>query len=148
LKYGGRVSSGLALGRKLGEHLCERSRLDILSGVVPVPLHRTKERERGFNQSEVIARGLAEVTGLPVCRENLRRTRFTVSQTRLSAAERHLNVGDAFEVPRQSRILTEGKRFLLVDDVITTGATTAAAASALISAGSLPPVACAVALAH
>ena len=113
-----------------------------------MPLHPTKKRERGYNQSEFIAVGLSRISGIPVCATQLRRVRFTVSQTRLSAAERRLNVADAFEVPRRFHPAVKGKRFLLVDDVITTGATTVAAAKALVSAGTLSPVACAVALAE
>jgi len=147
LKYDGGTSAGVALGTRLGERLIATGSGEC-SGIIPVPLHPTKKRERGYNQSEFIAAGLSRITGFPVYATHLRRVRFTLSQTRLSAVERRLNVADAFEVPYRFYPAVNGKRFLLVDDVITTGATTAAAAKALVSAGALSPVACAVALAE
>ena len=148
LKYDGGTSAGIALGTQLGECLVRATPTPGCSAIIPVPLHRTKTRERGYNQSAFIAAGAARVTGLPVSPALLRRTRFTVSQTKLSAVERRANVSDAFEVPRRHVSAVAGRRFLLVDDAITTGATTAAAARALVEAGALPPVAGAVALAE
>jgi ComF family protein len=148
LKYGGWTSPGIALGMRLGDRLGTDRLRGNVAGIIPVPLHRTKKRERGYNQAGLIAAGLSRVTGLPVRASFLRRVRFTQSQTRLTAAERRLNVADAFEVPRELRAEVEEKTFLLVDDVLTTGATTVSAAKALVSAGARAPVACVVALAE
>ncbi len=103
-----------------------------LDAVVPVPLHRSRERERGYNQAALLARELAECLGLPVKEDILFRTRATPPQVGLSAEERRANVLGAFRC--QSGSLT-GSRVLLVDDVCTTGATLEAAAVALHEGG-------------
>lgn len=99
--------------------------------VVPVPLHKKKLRRRGYNQSALIARALAQRLGLPVAENLLSRVRDTDSQTRLHAAERAQNVADAFAASKEA----VGRRILLVDDVCTTGATLCACAAALRRAG-------------
>jgi len=101
--------------------------------VVPVPLHPLKMRQRQFNQAERLARCLGRVLGLPVNARVVRRVQYTETQTRLSRAQRAANVGDAF-APRRGKEL-HGERVILVDDVMTTGATTSACARALRQAG-------------
>jgi len=128
-KYGGCRS----LARGLGE-LLRDSAAEILAAVdvsVPVPLHRSRHRARGFNQARELARHL----GVPVA-DALRRTRATPSQTDLPADARHANVHGAFAVRRlMSRVNLEGLRVVLVDDVSTTGATIEACATVLRAAG-------------
>lgn len=105
---------------------------DMLAGaafVVPVPLHHTRRRRRGFNQADDLAEGL----GLPVCRA-LRRVRATETQAGLAAARRHRNVRDAFSPARHATRLA-GAVVVLVDDVSTTGATLDACARVLKEAG-------------
>jgi len=148
LKYGGMTSLGIALGKRLGHRLEADFTHAAINGIIPIPLHRTKERERGYNQAVLIARGVSSSTGIPLLNSLLRRRKFTVTQTRLTAEERRRNVEGAFVVNISSYTSVRGKRFVLVDDVITTGATTEAAARVLVAAGALPPVACAVALAE
>jgi ComF family protein len=99
--------------------------------IVPVPLSGLRRRERGFNQSELIARALAEVLGLPVM-QPLRRTRHTPPQAGLSRRQRLTNPAGAF---RASASECADRRLLLLDDVVTTGATLSAAARALLEAG-------------
>ena len=117
----------------LARHLAARMRaagssvLDGADAVVPVPLHRSRERARGFNQ----ARGLAEHLGLPLL-DALVRARRTASQADLPAAKRHTNVDGAFAIAQRS---VEGLVVVLVDDVSTTGATLNACAAPLLSAG-------------
>lgn len=127
LKYEGRRS----LARRLAQMMRERGG-DILAGadfVVPVPLHAARRRQRGFNQADDLARHLR----LPVLRA-LSRTRATISQTGLSAAERRRNTKDAFAPTRRaSRV--GGRIVVLIDDVSTTGATLDACAAALKAAG-------------
>ena len=126
LKYGRRPT----IARRLGV-LMRGSSGDVTSGVdlaVPVPLHRRRRRERGFNQAEELARHL----GLPWA-DVLRRTRATPSQTDLPAGRRHGNVRDAFAMRRRASVA--GRRVLLVDDVCTTGATLEACARVLREAG-------------
>jgi ComF family protein len=132
LKYDGFKSVGHLMGRELGAaFLQSRMTADC---VIPVPLHRVKFRERGFNQAEMIARGFSEVTGIRVRTDILRRRRYTKTQTKLDQEQRKKNVEEAFSVSMTSRIL-EGETCILVDDVITTGATIVACGEILRKAG-------------
>jgi ComF family protein len=101
--------------------------------VVPVPLHWRKQWQRGFNQSDLLARAIARRRGLPIVRA-LARTQFTKTQAGLSNTERRKNVATAFRC-RQAAETLAGLRVLLIDDVMTTGATAAACARALKRAG-------------
>jgi ComF family protein len=101
--------------------------------LVPVPLHPRRARQRGFNQSELLAAGISRRTGLPVAPRALLRKRDTPAQAGLSAAARRRNVAGAFVVRQASRV--RGRTVVLVDDVLTTGATTRACALALLQAG-------------
>jgi ComF family protein len=112
--------------------------------VVPVPLHWRRWWERRYNQAESIARGLSGVLNLPLHARAVRRVRHTAMQTAVTAEERRRNVADAFRPRPLARL--QGVRVLLVDDVLTTGATADAAAHAL-RAGGAAQVAVAV-LAH
>lgn len=110
----------------------EEERVDL---IVPVPLHPVKEREREFNQSVRLARGLGRITGVPVEAGRVRRVRATPSQTLLTRAQRARNVAGAFVADVRPGI--EGARAVVVDDVLTTGATTSAVARALRAAGAV-----------
>jgi ComF family protein len=126
LKYDGRRT----LARPLAA-LLQRHGEDLLHGAdvaVPVPLHRSKQRARGFNQAEEIARHLP----LPTA-QALRRVRATATQTDLPAARRHANVRGAFALSRRARV--RGAIVILVDDVSTTGATLDACARVLLAGG-------------
>ena len=147
LKYQGLTRLGCMLGEHLGKRIMRQlTDLDSAS-LVPVPLHRAKERERGYNQSVWICKGISAVTGLPPETNLLRRVRYTRSQTGLHVVERIKNVGGAFTLhPRGAKDLT-GRTFLLVDDVVTTGSTLEACAMVLAAHGAHKVVACTVALA-
>lgn len=101
---------------------------------VPVPLSSRRERERGFNQSRLLAESLGARTGVPVWRDVLQRTHFTSSQTRLTPEERLRNVSGAFRVVGDAARL-RGAHLVLVDDVVTTAATLNACAAALFAGG-------------
>lgn len=101
--------------------------------IVPVPLFSVKRRERGFNQAERLARRLSLALNVPMENKLLKRTLPTPSQTRLSRTERAENMRSAFALRREEKL--QGKHFVLVDDVFTTGATTSACAKILLKAG-------------
>jgi ComF family protein len=126
LKYDGRRSVAPRLSRLLAT--CGHDVLSTADGLVPVPLHPRRVRERGFNQAEDLARGL----GLPILHA-IGRVRHTQPQVDLAAADRHRNVRDAFRATGRPDL--RGKTIVLVDDVSTTGATLEACARALQDAG-------------
>jgi ComF family protein len=148
LKYNGASTLGVALGRVLGEQVSLSVQHSDVRGVVPVPLHRTKTRERGYNQSLHICRGVSEVTGLEMFPGLLERVRYTRSQTTLSVEERQQNVDGAFAVSTDAMQLVKDSAFIVIDDVITTGATILSCARALRACGSTTVIACSAALAE
>jgi ComF family protein len=115
LKYSGQILLAPPLARLLADHL---ERDDPPEAIIPVPLHWWRQWWRGFNQAEEIAITLSEITGIPCDTRLLRRTRATPQQTRLSAAQRRRNLRGAFHIqPHHYR------HVVLLDDVVTTGAT-------------------------
>lgn len=131
-KYGGRYRAAIESGKLLARELLKTGMniKDYL--VIPVPLHQYRERERGYNQSCYLARGMSEITGAEVNTALLRRVRITETQTHLNYQERKHNVSGAFAV---SSGLISGKKIMLIDDVITSGSTIAECASTLIQSG-------------
>ena len=132
LKYSGAQQLGVELGRRLGTVL-QRDGIEA-DMIVPVPLHKRKLRERGYNQSELLTRCVARQLTLPCC-EGLARVRPTAPQVGLTDSQRQENVRNAFRCRNAGQI--SGRRILLVDDVMTTGATVASAAQALLDGGAL-----------
>ena len=126
LKYKGNKDAGVFLGQELGKTMQEAPLFQGIDWLVPVPLHPKRERERGYNQSLMIAQGISEVTGVPVLDNVLLRSVNTATQTHKSKEERWKNVKDIFELRHPERL--EGKYVLLVDDVVTTGSTLEACA--------------------
>jgi ComF family protein len=146
LKYGGIQALGLELGKRLGRAFRERSIQ--ADAIVPVPLHRTKQRERGYNQAELIARGIAFVTNIPVRSDLIRRRKYTETQTHLSLVERQANMENAFEMVPGKTDSVRGKYFVIVDDVVTTGSTIVSCGGILRSAGAGVIIAASIALAE
>jgi ComF family protein len=146
LKYAGVQALGLELGRGLGKVVVEKGiRAD---AVIPVPLHRRKLRERGYNQAELIARGVSDVSDIPVRCDLVRRKKYTKTQTVLSLNERRENMEDAFEVSPIRRSEVRNKKFIVIDDVVTTGSTMIACACVLRASGALGVIGASAALAE
>jgi ComF family protein len=115
LKYGHQLAVANWAGQKLGELMCAEA----FDCIIPLPLHAERLQERGFNQSAEIARGFQFWAKIPVDRGNVLRTRVTPPQATMPHKERHKNVRGAFECQADFT----GQRLLLIDDVMTTGAT-------------------------
>lgn len=128
LKYYGCKELGEVMGRAMAAELLPAGFFADVDVIVPVPLHRKKQQLRGYNQSEWIARGVSTVTNLPIDILSVTRERNTETQTRKSIFERWENVDGTFVLHHPE--LFVGKHVLLIDDVLTTGATTVACASA------------------
>ncbi len=121
LKYKNNPEAGVFLGQELGKTIKDAPLFQGIDYLIPVPLHPRREKQRGYNQSLLIAQGINEVTGIPIGDKYLIRAVYTTTQTKKSADERHKNVKDIFEVRFPEEL--EGKHVLLIDDVLTTGAT-------------------------
>jgi ComF family protein len=135
LKYKNQTGVGLKLGNLLGEKLALGSSYEGIDLIIPVPLHQKKEKSRGYNQSKYIADGIAEVLKVPVCDTVLQRNTATATQTKKTRYTRYENMKAVFTINQAEQI--SGKHVLLVDDVITTGATLEACGLELIDAGVL-----------
>ncbi|WP_262249705.1 ComF family protein [Parapedobacter soli] len=133
LKYRGRPEIGTAIGVRYGLVLADTPPFNCADIIVPVPLHPKKLRARGYNQSVFFAKGLARSMGLPIAENTIVRRRATESQTHKNRYERYENMLAAFEA-KDAFTIAE-KHVLLVDDVLTTGATLGACASALLENG-------------
>lgn len=129
IKYKGNTALAMLLGRKYGIILQESNSFVMIDVIIPVPLHSRRFHERGYNQSEWIARGLSESMNLPIDTDAFIRKEYTNTQTKKSRHGRFNNMANAFDVPGSDSL--EGKHILLVDDVITTGATLEACALTL-----------------
>lgn len=132
VKYRGAISAGIHFGRMLGRRILEAGHLSDADLIVPVPLHWTRHWKRGYNQAEVIAKGISGTTGIRIEPRLLYRRRRTRTQTVLDNEAKMANVDNAFAVRESIRGRLEGIRHILVvDDVFTTGATVNACRSAL-----------------
>ncbi len=145
LKYQGQQEVGRALGRLDGAELAAAELGPEFDLIVPVPLHRRKLARRGYNQADAFAEGLAAALPCPWSATALQRTEHTASQTQKNRTERWQNVATVFEVAQSAEVV--GRRILLVDDVLTTGATLEACGAVLLAAGaktvSIATIACA-----
>lgn len=138
LKYHGWTGSARDMAARMARLDWPRDVTAERAALVPVPLAPTRERERGFNQAALLCDALSAHWGIPVWRDVIHRTRATPSQTRLTPGERSANVHGAFAVPdgpRGARDRLRGLHLVLVDDVLTTGATLNACATVLFNAG-------------
>lgn len=144
LKYDKKFRVGIYLGELLAESLKQRDwQIDL---IIPVPIHHLKKAERGYNQSDFIAKGLSKALKVPGSANTVKRIRYTETQTDLNLNERAKNVEKAFKLTKPKAI--NGKNILLVDDVITTGATILECAKVLVNSGAKTVYACSVGIAE
>ncbi len=133
IKYGSQPAVGVKLGELMAREYMPAGFFDGIDLILPMPLHPRRERKRGYNQSRELAVGLSRVTGIEVCDAGvLRRIRNTPSQTTVGHYNRMANVEGAFRLVRPEKVA--GKHVLVVDDIITTGASMYACASELLKA--------------
>lgn len=132
IKYYEKVSFAEQMGRMLGRELTASGRFDQVELLVPIPLHPLKQLRRGYNQSELLCKGIAATFPRPICTNAVKRRTNTTSQTNKNRIQRMDNMQDVFLLKRPQAI--EGKHILVVDDVITTGATTSACCQELLKA--------------
>jgi ComF family protein len=129
LKYGQRPDIGEDMGRLMAVEMEYGRYFDGIDVLLPVPLSRKRLRQRGYNQSESLAYGIHEITGLPIITKALHRKHFVQSQTKLSRHERQENVMDMFQLKDDTKL--RNKHVLLIDDICTTGATLLACVDAI-----------------
>ena len=131
LKYNHKPEIGVVLGKELGAEMLSSGNFSDIDYIVPVPLHPNREKKRGYNQSERIAAGISAIMGKPVLTGVLVRSDDTKTQTKMNKEERWQNVSGKFKLTDTGTL--KGCHVLLVDDVVTTGATTEACGSVLLS---------------
>lgn len=146
IKYNEQKELAVFIGRIFGERLQNNTYLKDVTTIIPVPLHPQKQHLRGYNQSELFAEGMNEIMKIELSTNNMIRDIHTETQTKKTRIERWENVGKAFTL-RNPKLLTH-KHILLIDDVLTTGATLEACAQALLKNAdckvSIATIACAI----
>jgi ComF family protein len=135
LKYQGWTRVAEAMGRRMARLDWPMDVREERSAIVPIPLGRSRLRERGYNQAALLAHAVSPWWNVPVLADALVRVRETRSQVRLTPSDRSGNVSRAFVVPKERRAALRGQHVVLVDDVITTAATVNAAVDALLDGG-------------
>ena len=132
LKYKANTGIGVYLGELMASSLLKSDRFKGIDALIPLPLFADKEQQRGYNQAAVICEGLSAILNIPTMIGNVTRERFTETQTRKHRTERWENVHESFAV--KNRDALKGKHLLLVDDVVTTGATLEACGNVILMA--------------
>ncbi len=120
-KYKGNKDIGNYLGTIIGRSLQNSNRFQQIDAIIPLPLFADKEFKRGYNQATILCNGISEITGVAVIKNNVLRKKFTETQTKKHRTERWQNVEGSFIVTNADEL--QGKNILMVDDVVTTGAT-------------------------
>jgi ComF family protein len=145
LKYSNRFKVGIFLGVLLGRKVRELNQIWKIDFVIPIPLHHLKKAERGYNQSYYIAKGVNLILNCKLKENAVKRVKYTESQTTMNLSERKENIAEAFKVRRMKTL--QGKNILLIDDVITTGATITECGNILLESGANKIYAASVAIA-
>lgn len=135
LKYKDHPEIGEIFGRMFAREIKSAGFFDGIDGIIPIPLAKKRQRQRGYNQSQEIAQGISEMIGLPIYNKVVSRKVFQGSQTSKGRWERNENVENVFELLDAETI--QGQHLLLIDDVVTTGATIIACAKELLKAGNV-----------
>lgn len=133
LKYRNNTETGLQLGRWMGELLKSSGRFQHLDALIPLPLFPDKEKKRGYNQATILCNGVSEILNVPVINNFVLRKRYTDTQTKKGRNDRWINVEGSFEL--NPHYTSKPGHVLLIDDVITTGATLEACGSAIVESG-------------
>lgn len=131
-KYKGNKDVGLYLGKLLGWALAASNRFSFVDALVPLPLHKSKEHKRGYNQATILCEGISSVVNKPVLKNIVTRPEQTETQTKKGRVQRWQNMEGKFQLTNNAGI--EGKHILLIDDVVTTGATLEACGRELLKA--------------
>lgn len=121
LKYSNHPETGELMGRMLAEEIKTDGFFDDIDLIIPIPLTKKRKRERGYNQSMEIARGISEITKIDIVANAVKRNSFKQSQTKKNRWQRHDNVKDVFTIDKDCSL--NGKHILLIDDVVTSGST-------------------------
>lgn len=131
-KYKGDKKIGLFLGEMMGKTMIKSNRFNSIDALLPLPMFPGKERRRGYNQATILCNGISAAMNIPVLLDAVSRRQATETQTRKHRTERWENVRDSFTLSRENEI--SGRHLLLVDDVITTGATLEACGQVILEA--------------
>lgn len=131
LKYKNNKEIGFYMGEIMGKSLLNSNRFNTIDALIPLPLNAAKERKRGYNQAAIICEGMSAVMQIPVIKNNVLRQRYTDTQTKKHRTERWQNVADSFVIKYAASL--KGRHLLLVDDVVTTGATLEACGDIILS---------------
>ncbi len=135
LKYKSNRQMGHYLGKLLGYQLLDTNRFNTVDALIPLPLNPKREAKRGYNQSQMICEGIVSVWKKPIINDAISRIIYTETQTNKNVSNRWDNVEQAFAVTDDSKI--KGKHIILIDDVITTGASIEACGTALLKVAGL-----------
>lgn len=132
LKYNHHADIAFGMGRLLAQEGIRTGFFDGIDGIIPIPLAPNRKKQRGYNQSEEIAKGIAALTHLPIYTDIVRRTKFSESQTHKNRWGRQENVANVFELCPSHKEADSPKHYLIIDDVCTTGATIIACCQAIM----------------
>ena len=135
LKYKGNKDLGLQLGRLMGNALKNAARFNEIDVLIPLPLFPSKEKKRGYNQANILCEGISEILSLPVLTNVISRPQHTETQTSKGRIERWKNIEGKFQLIDPAPV--QNKHILLVDDVVTTGATLEACGNEILTAGNV-----------
>ena len=130
IKYQGNIYLGKWIGSCVANEMLTSGFFEDIDYLIPVPLHKKKVRMRGFNQSDVLAQGIAQITNIPIENKNLYRTKFNITQTQKGVYDRWKNTQFLFDL--KDKKIFKNKHILIVDDVLTTGSTLESCIQALL----------------